>query len=132
MLDEAASRPDGESTEEQIAAAQLRLVLDRKLGHDTPDYVRRMAGESRSYRTAARRNRRINTTLQASALTGSIIAASLAGAGAGDSTLLQVAAVTMTLTAAILGLLIYFKFKDRAMNLARTADDLDPDAASAG
>lgn len=132
VLDEAASRPDSESTEEQIAAAQLRLVLDRKLGHDTPDYVRRMAGESRSYRTAARRNRRINATLQASALTGSIIGASLAGAGAGDSTLLQVAAVTMTLTAAILGLMIYFKFKDRAMNLARTADDLDPDAASAG
>lgn len=132
VLDKAASKPDGESTEEQIAAAQLRLVLDRKLGHDTPDYVRRMAGESRSYRTAARRNRRINSALQASALTGSIIAASLAGAGAGDSTLLQMAAVTMTMTAAILGLLIYFKFKDRAMNLARTADKLDPDAASAG
>lgn len=132
VLDEMASKPVEETTEEQVAAAQLRLILDRKLGHDTPDYVRRMAGESRSYRTAARRNRRIHAILQVSALACSIIAATLVSTGAGDSTLLEAAAVVMMLTTAILGLMVYFKFRDRAMNLALTADELDPDSSSAG
>lgn len=131
VLDEMASGPVETTTQEQIAAAQLRLVLDRKLGHDTPDYVRRIAGESRFYRTAARRSRRIHAALQASALTGAIIAASLAGAGAGNSSLLRVAAVMMTLTAAILGFMTYYKFRDRAINLAQTADKLDTDSSSA-
>lgn len=33
-------------TEEQIAAAQLRLVLDRKLGRDTPDIVHQIAAHA--------------------------------------------------------------------------------------
>lgn len=131
VLDEMASKPVEATTQEQIAAAQLRLVLDRKLGYDTPDYVRHMAGESRAYRMAARRNRSIHAALQTTALTGAIIAASLAGAGAGDSSLLRVATVTMTLTAAILGFMTYFKFRDRAINLAQSADKLDPDSSLA-
>ena len=130
VLDELESKPVDETTEEQVAAAQLRLVLDRKLGHHTPDYVRRMAGEIRSYRTAARRNRRIHATLQASALTGSIVAASLVAAGAEDSALLWVAALIIALTGAVIGFMSYFKFKDRAVNLANTADAIDDDCAS--
>ncbi|MGO4250311.1 hypothetical protein AB4Y87_24225 [Paenarthrobacter sp. RAF54_2] len=30
----------------QIAAAQLRLVTDRRLGKETPDWVRQLAAES--------------------------------------------------------------------------------------
>lgn len=130
VLDEMARKPVEATTQEQIAAAQLRLVLDRKLGHDTPDYVRRMAGESRAYRMAAQRSRRVHAALQASALAGAIIAASLAGAGAGDSSILRVAAIMMTLTVAILGFMTYFKFRDRAINLAQTADKLDTDSSS--
>lgn len=35
-------------TDEQIAAAQLRIVLDEKLGRPTPDVVRRIAGMTRA------------------------------------------------------------------------------------
>ena len=37
----------------------------------------------------------------------------------------------MTLTAAILGFMTYYKFRDRAINLAQTADKLDTDSSSA-
>ncbi|GAB3392023.1 hypothetical protein GCM10027360_82690 [Amycolatopsis echigonensis] len=67
------------TAEEQVAAAQLRLVLDRVLGDTTPDYVRRLAGESHTLRSAARRNRRIHTAIQLSTLASSIVRLSLIG-----------------------------------------------------
>lgn len=38
-----ANKPD-DVTQEQIAAARLRVVLDDKLGRDTPDVIRHLAG----------------------------------------------------------------------------------------
>ncbi|MBQ0994859.1 hypothetical protein KBX08_32930 [Micromonospora sp. H61] len=119
------------TTEEQVAAAQMMIVLDRKLGYDTPKYVRRMAGQSRLYYASARRARRVHTTLQASALGGSIVTASLIGAGAGDSLLLWGAAAGNALAATATGLLLYFKFKDREINLLLTAEAIDDDLALA-
>lgn len=39
-------KPLADATDEQVAAAQLRVVLDAKLGRETPDWIRHLAGRS--------------------------------------------------------------------------------------
>lgn len=118
------------TTEEQVAAAQLRVALDHKLGRNTQDYVRRLAGPSHALRVASVRNRRMHNAAYACALVGSLIALSLLGVGVGDSPLLWCAFAAGFLATVANGLLGYFKFKDRELNLLRTADTIDAEVAS--
>jgi hypothetical protein len=113
------------TAEEQVAAAQLRLALDRVLGYITPDYVRRLAGESHALRSAARRNRRIHSAVQLSTLASSIVGLSLICTQAGSSPLLWCAAALSAFVVAAISFSMYFKFKERETNLLQTAESIE-------
>ncbi|MDX8033486.1 hypothetical protein SK803_24980 [Lentzea sp. BCCO 10_0856] len=53
-------------TDEEIAAAQLRLVLDQKLGRDTPDVIRQIAALSLTRRVENRIDRPASGAVAAS------------------------------------------------------------------
>ena len=117
------------TTEEQVAAAQLRVALDHKLGRNTQVYIRRLAGQSHALRVAAARSRRLHVAAYACASVGSMIALSLVGFEVDDSPLLWCAFVAAFIATVANGLLGYFKFKDREFNLLRTADAIDTEDA---
>lgn len=119
-----------DTIEEQVAAAQLRVELDRRLGRGTQDYVRRLAGQSHALRVASMRSRRMHAATYGCALAASVIALGLAGTGLGDSPLLWCALAANFLAAVAVGLMGYFKFKDRALNLMLTANAIDAEVAS--
>lgn len=121
-------RKDGpQPTAETIAAARLRLVLDGKLGHETPSFIRDMSLTVASARKYAGRMNRVQHILQAAVVVGSLAVTGMIGFQTPTHALHWAAFVISWLVGTAAGCQGYFRYRERAFSLASTADAIEND-----
>jgi hypothetical protein len=105
--------------------------VTKKLGtHQT--YMEAVPGEVESYRTGARRYRRVHNVLQTVIIAGSIVSASVTSA-ISEVSWFKIAAPALSMVVGIsAGMTGYFKFRERSMNLQMTADSIEQEHTAVG